>query len=86
VIAVILEAGIYVLGIAVYISKTRAVDKTGVYGLWSLIAFLALIHIANLTGPPPPDEKMIGYAGLSMWLLVLWAFWADRHRTARITN
>jgi len=83
VIAVILEAGIYILGIAIYISKTKATDKIGVYGLWSLIVFLALIHTANLTGPPPPDEKMIGYAGLSMWLLVLWAYWADRHREVK---
>ena len=79
-IAVVIEAGIYLLGIFFYISRTRPKDKIGSYGLWSLIIFLALIQVVNLTGGPPPDVKMIAYAGLSMWLFVLWAYWADRHR------
>jgi hypothetical protein len=83
VIAVILELAIYISGIWLYASVTKAKDKIGKYALWSLVIFLAVIHIVNLTGPPPPDVKAIGYAGLAMWLIVIWAYWADKHREAK---
>lgn len=79
-IEIILEFLIYVLGIVMYIITTKPKDKIGTYSLWGLIILLVLFHIMNLTGPPPPDEKMIGYASLSLWLIVLWAYWIDRHR------
>lgn len=83
VIAVIIEAAIFIAGIALYVSSTSAKDKIGSYGFWSLIILLALIHILNMTGPPPPNVKAIGYSGLGLWLFVIWAYWADKHRAAK---
>ncbi len=82
-IAVILEFSIYIIGIWLYTSVTSPKDKIGKYAFWSLVIFLGLIHIVNLTGPPPPDVKAIGFAGLGMWLFVLWAYWADKHREVK---
>jgi hypothetical protein len=48
--------------------------------LWGLIVFLFLIHFANLFGPPPENVTAIAWVGQAQWLLVLWAFWIDRHR------
>jgi len=83
IIAVIIEAAIFAAGVILYVSLTSPKDKIGNYGFWSLMIFLAVVHIVNLTSPPPPDVKAIGWAGLGMWLLVLWAYWADSHRIAK---
>jgi len=83
VIAVILELLIYTGGIYLYVSATTARDKIGVYGFWSLIVLLAVIYVVNIAGPPPPDVKAIGWAGLLLWVFVLWAYWADKHRTVK---
>jgi hypothetical protein len=80
---IILEFGIFIAGVWLYFSSTTAKDKIGIFAPWSLVILLALIHIANIAGPPPPDVKSIGFAGLGMWLFVVWAYWADKHRTAK---
>jgi hypothetical protein len=66
-----------------YLRATRARDRIGSIALWSLVVFLGVIYIANITSPPPPDARAIGYAGLAQWLFVPWGFWIDRHREVR---
>jgi len=61
---------------------TSARDRIGSIGLWSMVVFLVLIYVASVFGPPPPDGKTVASAAASMWLLVVWGFWVDRHRTA----
>jgi hypothetical protein len=79
---VIVELGMFVAGCALYLRSTVALDRAGRYGIWSLIGFLALVYLGNLLGPPPPGEEAIAVAGLAQWLLIPWAWWADRHRKA----
>lgn len=76
----IVEVSLFVVGIALYIRNTKAKDKIGSYGFWALTAFLAVIYIGNLFGPPPPSEEMIAAAGNALWLFVLWGYWVDKHR------
>lgn len=76
----VLELAIFVVGLFIYCRMTRAVDRVGTIGFWSLIGFLMLIYFANLFGPPPPSVKAIAWAGQAQWLLILWAYWVDRHR------
>lgn len=83
IVEIILEFGIFILGVWLYFSTTTPKDKIGIYAPWSLVIFLGLIHVVNLTGPPPPDVKAIGFAGLGMWLFVIWAYWADKHREVK---
>jgi hypothetical protein len=47
------------------------------------VAFLLLIHAANLSGGPPPSVEAIAWAGQLQWLLVIWGYWLDRHRAVR---
>jgi len=78
-----LEALIFVVGLVLYLRATRSLTRVGSIGFWSLIAFLALIHLGNIFGPPPPSVSAIAWAGQAQWLLVAWGGWVDRHREMR---
>lgn len=77
---VVIEVALFVLALWLYLRATSAIDRTGTIALWALVIFVALIYIANITSPPPPNARMIGYAGLAAWLFVPWGYWIDRHR------
>ena len=77
------EVTMFVIGLALYLRATRARDRVGSIALWSLVVFLGVIYVVNLTAPPPPDAKSIGFAGLAQWLFVPWGAWIDRHRTMK---
>lgn len=77
----VLELGLFIGGLVMYLRSTRAKDKIGVYSLWALVALLVALYLTNIFGPPPPDVSAIAIAGNAAWLFVLWAYWIDRHRT-----
>ncbi len=79
---VVVEGLLFVGAIVLYAQTTRAVDTVGSFGLWSLVAFLVIIYIANIVGPPPPDENVLAYAAMLQWLFVPWMYWIDKHRVA----
>jgi len=74
-----IEFAIYAIGIWLYVRGTRAVDKIGSWGLWTYVIVLALIFVAS-NGPPPPNERVLAWTALAIWLFVPWAWWVDRHR------
>lgn len=78
-----LELGLFAAGLGVYLRSTRARDALGRWALVALAAFLLLIHLGNLSGPPPPSVAALAWVGQAQWLLVAWGYWVDRHRTAR---
>lgn len=78
---IIVEFGLFAAGAYLYLRTTRSTNRTGTVALWSLLIFLAVMHVGNLFGPPPPGTEMIAYAGHAMWLFVLWGWWIERNRT-----
>jgi membrane-bound metal-dependent hydrolase YbcI (DUF457 family) len=76
----IVEVGMFVAGVWIYATTTRARNRRGAIALWSLVALLALSYVSTAFGPPPPSVKAIEYVGLTAWLFVLWAWWIDRNR------
>jgi hypothetical protein len=78
----LVEIPIFVAGVWVYARSTRARDTAGRIGFVALVALLAIIHAANLLGPPPPSVTAIAWVGQAQWLIVLFGFWLDRHRVA----
>jgi hypothetical protein len=82
-LTLVVELAMFGAAIGLYLRSTAARDRTGRVAFWSLIACLGLIYAANVFGPPPPGVPAIAYAGLGLWLFVLWGSWVDRHRGRR---
>lgn len=76
---IIVEGFLFAVGIY-YTRTTKPKNKKGTIALWSLVVFLSVMYLMNLFGPPPPSTDAIAWAGLSMWLFVLWAWWIERNR------
>lgn len=74
------ELAVFFGGLWIYLRATRARDRIGSFALAGLVGFLLLIYAGNLLGPPPPSVKAIAWAGQAQWIIVIWAFWIDRHR------
>jgi membrane-bound metal-dependent hydrolase YbcI (DUF457 family) len=77
---ILVEGGLFAFGVYYYLKITRAKNKTGVWALWSLVAFLLVIYTSNLFGPPPPEAGPIAYLGFAQWLLIAWGYWIDKNR------
>ncbi len=81
---VIVEALMYAIGVWIYLRVTRAKDSVGKWSLLSFVLAVGAIYVANIYSPPPPSVKMLGVAALVLSVvMILWAWWADRHREAR---
>ncbi|HXU31665.1 MAG TPA: hypothetical protein VN851_13910, partial [Thermoanaerobaculia bacterium] len=74
------EGLIFIVGVAIYARTTKARDRAGRFGFWGLVAFLLIAHFAAIYGPVPTDVKALAWGGQSIWLLVLWGYWLNRHR------
>jgi len=77
------EVPMYVVGAWLYLSMTRARDRTGSYALLAFLAFGLVTYVANILGPPPPNPRAIAFVTLTLWLVPVWAWWIDRHRTVK---
>lgn len=76
----VVEVAIFGGGAWLYLRHTRARDRVGSIGIWGLLVFLTLIYAGNLFGEPPPSVTALAWVGQAQWLLVLAAYWIDRHR------
>jgi membrane-bound metal-dependent hydrolase YbcI (DUF457 family) len=74
------ELTLFAIGLALYTTPTRPLDRKGSLGFWSLIAFLLAIYASTFFSAPPPSEKAVAWLALTAWLIPLWAWWSDRHR------
>jgi len=77
------EGALFVAGVALHAGATRPRDRTGSIALWALVAFVSVVYVANLLGPPPPSARAVGTLALAQWLFVPWAALIDRHREPR---
>ncbi len=75
------ELLIFAVGVGLYCRTTQPTDRIGSYGLWALVAFLLLVYLGNVFGQPPPNVTALAWVGQAQWLLVVWGYWIDRHRT-----
>lgn len=81
---VIVEGLMYAIGVGIYLRVTRAKDGIGKWGFLSFVIAVSLVYVANIFSPPPPSVRMLGIGALALGVfMVLWAWWADRHRAAR---
>lgn len=81
---VLVEVTLFAIGVVLYARATQPRDRTGRIAFAALVAFLAIVYVANLLGPPPPSVSAVAWSAMAMWLLVAWGYWVDRHRAPRM--
>jgi len=80
---VAVEVPMYLAGLWVYFSATRPRDGVGRWGFGLLAATLLIVYVADLMGPPPPSVSALWQVAIGGIILILvWSWWADRHRDA----
>jgi len=79
---VAVELTIFAAGVIAYARLVPAATRGRRVGLWSLVAFMLVIYVANIVGPPPPSAAAVAWTANALWLLVVWAWFVDRRRTA----
>lgn len=69
-------------GLWLYMRSTKAVTKTGKYGMGIFVVLLLLINIANNFGPLADDSKLVlAVSALTAYFLfAAVAFWLDKKR------
>jgi hypothetical protein len=77
------EAGIFAVGLLIYLRATAPRDRVGSVGLWALAIFMVVVYLASVFGPPPPSQTAVAWSAQAMWLLVAWGYWVDGHRVRR---
>jgi membrane-bound metal-dependent hydrolase YbcI (DUF457 family) len=71
----VVELGVFAFGVLLYLRVTPGAQR---WPLWVLVAFLTVIYLGNLFGPPPPSIEAIAWVGHAQWLFVLAGFAIDR--------
>ncbi|MEO8192218.1 MAG: metal-dependent hydrolase [Gemmatimonadales bacterium] len=76
------EIGMFIAGVFLYVSVTRARDKIGSIGFWALVLLLLGFYIFDsLAAVPPPSVRAIWISALvATAVLLVWAGWVDAHR------
>lgn len=80
----VLELGLFAVGLGLYIGGSQALDRIGRVGLWALVVLLLAAYAGAAFGPPPPSVAAIAWAGLlgGATTAVL-GYWVDAHRKMR---
>jgi len=75
------EVSLFAAAVFFYTSRTRALDRSGRWGLWALLVFLAAAYVGAAFGTPPPSVEAIAWAGLIGGAVTgFLGYWIDRHR------
>lgn len=80
----LVEGGLWVFAIVLYVRATRATKRAGTYAFWIAAALLTFVWYKNIAGPPPPNPRTAPISSLIFFsLVVAWAYWMNRLRPAR---
>jgi len=82
----LVEGGVFALGVWLYARGAPASDSRGRWGLVVLVALVSVPWLASLGGTPPPAVTAVVAANLlGGSVTVLLAWWVDRHRRPLMT-
>ncbi|MFZ0590504.1 MAG: metal-dependent hydrolase [Bryobacteraceae bacterium] len=80
----IVEGGLWALGITLYVRATVARKRFGVSGFWGAIGLITIAWYNNIAGPPPSNSAAAPISSLIFFsLIVAWAYWINQLRPAR---
>jgi hypothetical protein len=72
----VVELTMFGVGLMLYVRAGGAGRRR--VSFWLLISFLLVVYFAASFGPPPPDSRTLALSALTAWLIVPWAWFADR--------
>jgi hypothetical protein len=81
----LVEGGLWLVAIIVYVRATRANQRSGTYAFGTGIVILTLLWLANITAPPSQGGSAVGSALPSLVFFgcaIGWAYWMDRARSS----
>jgi hypothetical protein len=81
--AIAIESAMFLLALGSYLAQTRARDAIGRWGFAGFVLATAVLYVTALNAPPPPSWQVVAWSGIALWLFVVWAAWADRHREVK---
>ncbi len=79
-LSVTIEGFLFAVGVFIYYRVTKTKDRIGSIVFWLLMVFLSFSWIAGIFAPPPPDAMTLAIGNQVQWLVIIIAFWIDRHR------
>lgn len=80
---IVVEGGLWVFALILYIRTTHARTRIGVIVFWIGVVLITLSGYNNVAGPPPPNPQIAPIVSLVYFSLVVgWAYWMNRLRTA----
>jgi membrane-bound metal-dependent hydrolase YbcI (DUF457 family) len=77
---IVVEAGLLVAGLWIYLKVTRASDRIGTLALGALVGVLGLLWISQPWAPIPDSARAVAWGALVLWVVPVWAMWIERHR------
>lgn len=78
---VIVEGLLFIAGVWLYFSATRARDGIGIWGFWGLVALLVVSYVGVAVGPPPHNVSTIVITDIvGTAMAVILGYWVDNHR------
>ena len=80
VLSVLVEGLLFVVGLFIYLRTTKSKDKTGIIAFWLVMIFLFITWIMTMFGTPPPNIVALAIVNQLQWVVIILAFWIDRHR------
>ena len=81
-----IEGAMWIAGLAIYLRATRPIDRLGSILFWSLVALCTVMWAGGPFSPPPPGAEAVAKFSVGVWLLPVWAGWADAHRRPASTE
>jgi hypothetical protein len=81
----VVEGGLWLLAIVLYVRATRATKRVGFYAFWAGVVVLTLAWLGNISAPPSSGGSAIATALPSLVFFtcaIAWAYWMNRARTA----
>ncbi len=79
-LSIAIEATLFIIGFELYLLSTKAKDKIGSTGLWTLVSLLVILFLGSILAHPPANPAVIPWIGMAQWLFVAWGYWVDQHR------
>jgi len=83
-VVIAIESAMFLAGIWIYASTTRARNRIGRAALWAYVIVLAALYVADAgSKAPPPSITVVALTAIVAWFFVPWAYWIDFNRELR---